>query len=144
MECLSHRSGLALTEPRHSSLQQKDVSSEIIATVSAKENEVTDAIALLERQMTDMNAKLELYAVRRRQHESEADRTEAVEQALLEQRALNGSHELLRYLLSGIQSAASSAQSAQAGAKVRFGDHNRGSQVGVNHGGLNNTFHTRD
>ncbi|KAL7946162.1 hypothetical protein V8C42DRAFT_322642 [Trichoderma barbatum] len=130
----------------HSSLQQADNTKEIATAISTKETEVTTAIETISSQMAELNTKLgALVLAKREQGETEADRTDAISQVAAGQSALSASRNLLEELLSGIQTAAAAnAQSTRLGVNIRFGDQNKGSQTGINHGTVNNTFNNRD
>ncbi|PTB40448.1 hypothetical protein M441DRAFT_48280 [Trichoderma asperellum CBS 433.97] len=96
-------------------------------------------------QLAEMNTKLgALVLAKREQNETEADRTDAISQVAAGQTALSVSRNLLEELLLGIQTAAANAQSTEPGVNIQFGDQNKGSQTGINHGTVNNTFNSRD
>lgn len=113
--------------------------------ILTKETEVTTAIQTVDSQLAEMSTKLgTLVLAKSEQSETEADRTDAISQIAAEQTALGASRKLLEELLLSIQAAAANAQGTQAGVRIQFGDYNKGSQTGINHGTVNNTFNGRD
>lgn len=112
-----------------------------MTAITTKEIEVTRAMATIDEQLAEMNSKLgQLVLAKQHQSETEADRTDAISQVAVEQTALSGSRRLLEELLLGIKIAAANAQSTKQEVRIQFGDQNKGSQTGVNHGTINNTF----
>lgn len=117
----------------------------MVATILEKETEVARAIAIIDNQLAEMNTKLgALVLAKQHQSETEADRSDAISQVAVEQTALSGSRRLREELLSCMQAAAANAQSTQPGFSILFGEENKGSQTGINHGIVNNTFHNRE
>lgn len=111
----------------------------MIAAISTKETEVTEAIATIDNQLTEMNAKLgSLVLAKQNQSETEADRTGAISQVAVEQTALGESRKLLEEILWTTQ-----AHGCQSGLKIQFGNHNQGAQAGINHGTISSTFNNR-
>lgn len=109
--------------------------------ISTKETEVTSAVATMDSQLSKINAELgALVLAEQDQSETEADRNDAISQVKVEKVALDASRGLLEELLSKIQAAAANAPSGHGRVNVHFGDNNRGSQTGINHGTVNNTF----
>jgi hypothetical protein len=110
-----------------------------MTAISTKETEVTKAIAAIDNQLTEMNAKLgSLVLAKQNQSETEADRASAISQVAVEQTALGGSRKLLEEILWTTQ-----GHGCQSGPKIKFGNHNQGSQAGINHGTINSTFNNR-
>ncbi|KAH7127261.1 hypothetical protein EDB81DRAFT_907414 [Dactylonectria macrodidyma] len=120
--------------PRHSSLQQTQVTEEIKTTISTKETAVTGAIAATDKQLAEVNAKLgAICLARQEQGETEADWISAISQVAVKQTALSESRKLLEELLSVIQTAAANARTDQGRVINTFGDGNEGMQIGVSH-----------
>lgn len=104
--------------------------------ISSTEAKVTTAITAIDGQMAEVTIRLGELALARQdqeQDETRIDRGEAREQVLVQQQALNASRQLLEELLSRTREA------GRDRVENRFGDHNRGVQLGSNHGTMNYT-----
>jgi hypothetical protein len=109
--------------------------------LSTKETEVTRAIDTMDSQLAEITAEVGTLVLARKDHsETDADRTDAISQVTVEKDALDTSRKLLEELLVNIRAAAANSPSGHDKVNVRFGDHNRGAQTGINHGTVYNTF----
>ncbi|POR32819.1 Uncharacterized protein TPAR_07000 [Tolypocladium paradoxum] len=121
----------------HSSLQQTHMAEEMMTTISTKETEVADAIIATDKQLAEVNAKLEdLCLAGQDPGESESDQACAVSQVAVEKTALSASRELLQELLSSTQAVAAKTRSGQDRIVNTFGHQNQGMQVGVSYGAI--------
>ncbi|KAK4170602.1 hypothetical protein QBC36DRAFT_341567 [Triangularia setosa] len=121
----------------HSSLQQTQVTEEMMATISRKEAEIAESITATDKQLAEVHAKLgALYLAKTEADETEADRTSAISQVAVEQTVLRESRKLLEELLSGIHTAAANARKDRGQIVNNFGDQNEGMQIGVSYGAI--------
>lgn len=105
--------------------------------ISAKETEVKVAVETTNKQLAEVNAKLEaLQLGRQEEGETTGDRASAISQVAAEQTALDASRKLLQELLSGVQAAATNAPLAQSGPRNTFGSQGKGFQIATNYGGI--------
>ncbi|KAK4119842.1 hypothetical protein N657DRAFT_674661 [Parathielavia appendiculata] len=119
----------------HSSLQQTQITKEVMTKISRKEAEIAKSITATDKQLAEANAKLgALCLAKQAQDETEADRASAISQVAVEQTVLRESRTLLDELLSGIHTAAANARKDQAQVVNNFGSQNGGMQIGVLNG----------
>ncbi|KAK4446468.1 hypothetical protein QBC34DRAFT_411739 [Podospora aff. communis PSN243] len=121
----------------HSSLQQTQVTGEMMAMVCQREAEIVDSITATDKQLTEVNAKLgALCMAKQEEDETETDQASAISQVAVEQTVLGESRKLLEELLAGIQAAAANARKDQAQVVNNFGGQNEGVQIGVSYGAI--------
>lgn len=127
---------------RYSSIRHTHVTEEIKKTILAKEAEVTKAIAVTDKQLTEVESTLgELRLVDAGQEgvQNAEDKDKALEQIQEEQIALDSSRKLLQELLSKareevLSRAASDSQNRST--QVTFGNQNAGFQIGISNGSI--------
>lgn len=112
-----------------------------MSAVSSAKTGIANAITELDGQLVEVNAKLgTLVLAGQDDSEPKADRDDALAQVAVQQKIFGLSRKLLEELLSSTQAAAANAQRGQGRVEMKFGDHNRGSQTGINHGTIHNKF----
>lgn len=135
----------ALTGDSQSTCRQAHVTTEMMAAASTKEAEIMTAIANIDEQIAEINSILgKLVLATQDPSETETDRVTAISQVAVQQTAFGESRELLNGLLSCIQDAVTNNQIRHDGMKIQFGNQNQGSQTGINHGVIHNTFGSRN
>ncbi|KAK4031399.1 hypothetical protein C8A01DRAFT_21371 [Parachaetomium inaequale] len=119
----------------HSSLQQKDVSDDLLNMISLKEAEVTTALEAANKQLVEVNTQLAALRVAgQRGGETEADRADVDGQVVDELSALDTSRRLLEALLERTHAAVAEAQKEDDGPRFVFGNVEKGFQIGTNSG----------
>ncbi|UPK95408.1 hypothetical protein LCI18_006343 [Fusarium solani-melongenae] len=132
--CKATLTSVASIATFHSSLQQTNANEEMIKMVSTKEIEIAKAISTTERQLVEVNTRLEkLHLALLDEAEEDYDQTSAMSQGETEKFALQQSLKLLGELSRNIQAAAEDIRKdhGQVANTITFGDHNRGVQTGV-------------
>ncbi|KAF4332391.1 ATP-NAD kinase [Fusarium beomiforme] len=124
---------------RHS-LEQTSTNTKFWELVSSNETEIRKKILATERQLSEVNARLEkLHLGRLGEVEIDPDQAAATDQVENENSAIKQSLELLSTLLENIQSAAKEVTKdrEQTIHTVTFGSYNKGIQTGINNGPIN-------
>ncbi|EWZ48985.1 hypothetical protein FOZG_04449 [Fusarium oxysporum Fo47] len=124
----------------HSSLQQANANGEMMRMVSTKETEIAKAISTTERQLDEVNARLEkLYLALLEKVEEGPDEISAKSQVEAEKFALKQSLDLLKALNENVQSASKNMRKGQGQVvnTMSFGDHNRGVATGISNAAIN-------
>ena len=105
--------------------------------ISARETEVKVAMETTNKQLAEVNAKLEALQLGTAEDgETTGDRASAISQVAAEQTALDASRQLLQELLSGVQAAARNAPLAQSEPRNKFGRQGKGFQIATNYGSI--------
>ncbi|KAI7768307.1 hypothetical protein LZL87_013927 [Fusarium oxysporum] len=127
--CKSTLTSIVSIATFQSSLQQTSVNEEIMRMVSAKETEIANAVSTTERQLYEVNNKLEkLHLALLEEVEEDPDQARAKSQVETEKFALQQSLNLLRTLNENVQSTAKDIRKGQGQVvhTMSFGDNNRG------------------
>ncbi|RGP77946.1 ATP-nad kinase [Fusarium longipes] len=122
------------------SLQQTSVNEETRAMVLTKEIEIAKVITTTERQLVEVNTRLDRLRLELSEvFEETPEQINAKDQVETERHAMQKSLDLLKTLNENVQSAANDIRKGQCQTvnTMSFGDHNRGVQTGISNAPIN-------